>query len=58
MCIWTWQTEIAIFGKSNFDQIAILQHLAGENTGGEEVDGDKDAGDCEDQVNQLINYIN
>ena len=43
MCIWTWQTEIAIFGKSIFDQIAILQRLAGENTGGEEVDGDEDA---------------
>ena len=55
MCIWTWQTEIAIFGKSIFDQIAILQRLAGENTGGEEVDGDEDAGNCEDQVNQLIN---
>ena len=50
MCIWTWQTEIAIFGKSIFDQIAILQCL-GQNTGGEEVDSD----DFEYQKNHLIN---
>ena len=47
-----------IFGKSIFDQIAILQRLAGESTGGEEGDGDEDAGNCKDQVNQLINCIN